>query len=215
MQKTLASLVASALAVVLLAPLPAQARAHPIAATPTTISVYSRVLQHINPQMPSWQSRDFARRVLTNAERWHLDPNVLVAIVTVESDWHTHARSSAGAIGLGQLMPGTAQMLGVNPRDPAQNLSGAARYISGLIQRFGNGQHGYELAFAAYNAGPHAIDEFGGVPPYDETQHYVVKVFRALANLEHTVRVPKYDLDAQAMAAHGPDVDYWIRSGRE
>ncbi|MBV8372373.1 MAG: transglycosylase SLT domain-containing protein, partial [Candidatus Eremiobacteraeota bacterium] len=80
--------------------------------TPGTIAVYASVLHHINPQLPQWQSRDLARRVLVNAERWRLDANMLVAIVTVESRWHTHAVSRAGAIGLGQLMPGTAARLG-------------------------------------------------------------------------------------------------------
>ena len=147
---------------------PALASNRPVPATPTAIAVYAKVLRHINPQMPGWQSRDLARRVLVNAVRWRIDANMLIAIVTVESRWHTHAVSSAGAIGLGQLMPGTAALLGVNPRDPKQNLSGAARYLRGLIQRFGH--KNYDLVFAAYNAGPHAVSEYGGIPPYEETR---------------------------------------------
>ncbi|HEX3370260.1 MAG TPA: lytic transglycosylase domain-containing protein, partial [Candidatus Cybelea sp.] len=129
--------------------LPAQAANRAVPASAVAIAVYSKVLRHINPQMPSWQSNNLARRVLVNAERWRLDANMLVAVVTVESRWHTHAVSRAGAIGLGQLMPGTAALLGVNPRDPAQNLSGAARYLRGLVQKFGS-KH-YDLVFAAYN----------------------------------------------------------------
>jgi soluble lytic murein transglycosylase-like protein len=94
---------------------------------------------------------------------------MLVAIVTVESRWHTHALSRAGAIGLGQLMPGTAATLGVNPHNAGQNLSGAARYLSGLMQRFGT-KH-YDLVFAAYNAGPKAVVAYGGIPPNGETQN--------------------------------------------
>jgi soluble lytic murein transglycosylase-like protein len=185
---------------------PAMAAVHPVPATPQTIAVYATVLRHINPQMPGWQSRDLARRVLVSAERWHLDTNMLIAIVTVESSWHTHAVSSAGAIGLGQLMPGTAALLGVNPHDPTQNLLGAARYLRGLLRRFG--PHHYDLVFAAYNAGPHAVNEYGGIPPYDETQAYVVRVLDEWAHLTRTVHLPRGY--AAALPAHGLDIDYWL-----
>jgi soluble lytic murein transglycosylase-like protein len=194
------------LAALLGSPATAMAAVHPVPATPQTIAVYATVLRHINPQMPGWQSRDLARRVLVSAERWHLDTNMLIAIVTVESSWHTHAVSSAGAIGLGQLMPGTAALLGVNPHDPTQNLLGAARYLRGLLQRFGT--HHYDLVFAAYNAGPHAVNEYGGIPPYDETQAYVVRVLDEWAHLTRTVHLP-HGYDAQ-LPAHGLDIDYWL-----
>jgi len=187
-------------------PGPVRAEERPLPATPATIAVYASVLHHINPQMPSWQSRDFARRVLVNAERWRIDANMLVAIVTVESRWHTHAVSWAGAIGLGQLMPGTASMLGVNPRNPGQNLEGAAEYLHGLMQRFGPN---YDLVFAAYNAGPEAVESYGGIPPFDETQRYVVKVMSAWQALNEMVRVPA-DAYVAEIPAHGPDVDYWL-----
>jgi soluble lytic murein transglycosylase-like protein len=186
--------------------LPAQAANRAVPATPVAIAVYSKVLRHINPQMPNWQSQSLARRVLVNAERWRLDANMLVAVVTVESRWHTHALSRAGAIGLGQLMPGTAALLGVNPHDPAQNLSGAARYLRGLVQRFGS-KH-YDLVIAAYNAGPKAVSEYGGIPPFDETQNYVVRVLAAWSTLARTVHLPD---DAYAvLPAHGLDIDYWL-----
>lgn len=186
--------------------LPAQAANRAVPATPVAIAVYSKVLRHINPQMPNWQSQSLARRVLVNAERWRLDANMLVAVVTVESRWHTHAVSRAGAIGLGQLMPGTAALLGVNPHDPAQNLSGAARYLRGLVQRFGS-KH-YDLVIAAYNAGPKAVSEYGGIPPFDETQNYVVRVLAAWSTLARTVHLPD---DAYAvLPAHGLDIDYWL-----
>ncbi len=186
--------------------LPAQAANRAVPATPVAIAVYSKVLRHINPQMPSWQSQSLARRVLVNAVRWRLDANMLVAVVTVESRWHTHALSRAGAIGLGQLMPGTAALLGVNPHDPAQNLSGAARYLRGLVQRFGS-KH-YDLVIAAYNAGPKAVSEYGGIPPFDETQNYVVRVLAAWSTLSRTVHLPQ---DAYAvLPARGLDIDYWL-----
>ncbi len=207
MRRTVVSLLATA--AFLMGPfvsLPAQAANRAVPASAVAIAVYSKVLRHINPQMPNWQSRSLAQRVLVNAERWRLDANMLVAVVTVESRWHTHAISRAGAIGLGQLMPGTAALLGVNPRDPAQNLSGAARYLRGLVQRFGS-KH-YDLVFAAYNAGPRAVTEYGGIPPFDETQNYVVRVLATWETLARTVHLPG---DAYAaLPAHGLDIDYWL-----
>ena len=209
MRRTIASLLAGtifACGLLLSTVAPALAYHRVVPATPAAIAVYSTVLRHINPQMPGWQSRDLARRVLVNAERWRIDANMLVAIVTVESRWQTHALSSAGAIGLGQLMPGTAALLRVNPRDPKQNLSGAARYLRGLEQRFGS-KH-YSLVFAAYNAGPMAVKEYGGVPPFDETENYVVRVLATWEFLARSIHLPA---DAYTVArAHGPDVDYWL-----
>jgi len=185
---------------------PALASHRAIPATPAAIAIYAKVLRHFNPQLPRWQSRDLAQRVLVNAERWRIDANMLVAIVAVESSWHTHALSPAGAIGLGQLMPGTAATLGVNPRDPKQNLSGAARYLRGLVQRFGPR---YPLVFAAYNAGPKAVKEYGGVPPYDETQNYVVRVIAQWERLAKSVHLPPSAF-AAVLPAHGLDIDYWL-----
>ena len=179
--------------------------------TAQTISAYATVIRHINPEMPTWQSKDLARGVLANAERWRLDANMLVAIVTVESHWHTHAISRAGAIGLGQLMPGTASLMGVNPHNSGENLSGAARYLHGLMQRFGTN---YDLVFAAYNAGPQAVEEFGGIPPYDETQNYVVKVMSAWRSLRQWVRLSP-QAEQLADIPHGADVDYWLESAQK
>ena len=155
--------------------------------------------------MPRWQSRDLARRVLVNAERWRLDANMLVAIVTVESRWHTHAVSRSGAIGLGQLMPGTAAGLGVNPRNPGENLSGAARYLSGLMQRFGS-KH-YSLVFAAYNAGPKAVAEYGGIPPFLRNRALRRARLTRGSILSKTVRVPT---DALRVRHTAPDAEYWL-----
>lgn len=210
MRRTIAGLLASAAfacCFVLGAMSPAKAATRTVPATPTAIAVYAKVLRHINPQMPRWQSDDLARRLLVNAARWRIDANMLVAIVTVESRWRTHAVSRAGAIGLGQLMPGTAAGLGVNPRDPSQNLSGAARYLRGLLGRFGT-KH-YDLVFAAYNAGPKAVSQYGGVPPYDETENYVVRVINTWERLAKTIHLPA-EAFAVALPAHGLDIDYWL-----
>lgn len=184
--------------------------------TPGAVRAYAGVLRKINPQMPVWQSRDLAKHLLVNANRWKIDASVLVALVSVESAWHTHARSWAGAIGLGQLMPGTAANLHVDPRDPYQNLQGAARYLGGLLVRYKEKPNRYALAFAAYNAGPKAVAQFGGIPPFAETQRYVVKVMSAWHEVSLVVRLPK-ELPAErtsALAVNAPDASYWLGSIR-
>ncbi len=96
------------------------------------------------------------------------------ANIAVESAFNPDARSSVGAIGLGQLMPGTAELLGVDPYDPEDNLHGSARYLLAQLEDFGAAG----LALAAYNAGPEAVRDYGGIPPYAETEGHVAKVLR-------------------------------------
>lgn len=196
-------------------PMTARAVTTPVPPTKASITAYAAVLRTYNPEMPQWQSEDLARHLLISAKKERLDTNMLAAIVTVESSWNTHAVSYAGAVGLGQLMPETAARLGVNPNDPVQNLQGAARYLRGLLERFGARRDRYALVFAAYNAGPKAVQEYGGIPPYAETQHYVVKVlsaWSALRKLVH-IRVPAMIARQipQEINASGADVDYWLK----
>ena len=94
------------------------------------------------------------------------------AMIEAESAYRVDALSPKGAYGLGQLMPATARGLGVDRTDPAQNLDGAARYLVAQMERFGSA----ELALAAYNAGPHRVVQYGGIPPYRETQAYVKRI---------------------------------------
>lgn len=108
------------------------------------------------------------------ASRNGVDPAVLHGLIQQESGFDPSATSSAGASGLTQLMPGTASSLGVaNPANPAESIEGGARYLGQLMARFAGNT---EDALAAYNAGPGAVQEYGGVPPYSETQSYVSKV---------------------------------------
>jgi soluble lytic murein transglycosylase-like protein len=196
--------------------LPASAAPHPLPATPKVVNIYAKVLRGINRQMPQWLSRELAQRLLINAARWHIDANMLAAVVTVESRWQTHAVSVAGALGLGQLMPATAATLDVNPLNPEQNLYGAARYLSGLERRFSGKANRYALTFAAYNAGPNAVAEYGGVPPYYETENYVVRVLQTWHHFQRTVRIPRSALVATIrpawQLARGADVDYWLNT---
>ncbi|MES2434828.1 MAG: lytic transglycosylase domain-containing protein [Pseudomonadota bacterium] len=93
-------------------------------------------------------------------------------LIRQESGFRQDTVSPKGAIGLGQLMPGTAEGLGVDPYDVAENLDGSARYLLAQLDRFGS----MELALAAYNAGPEAVAKYGGVPPYAETRAYVAAI---------------------------------------
>jgi soluble lytic murein transglycosylase-like protein len=103
------------------------------------------------------------------ARRHNVPESLFLRLVQQESGWRADAVSPKGAIGLAQLMPETARMLGVNPRDPRQNLEGGARYLAEQYRKFGS----WRLALAAYNAGPQAVENHGGVPPYQETRNYV------------------------------------------
>jgi soluble lytic murein transglycosylase-like protein len=103
------------------------------------------------------------------AQRHGIPEDLFLRLVQQESGWNPNARSHKGAMGLAQLMPGTAAKLGVNPADPVQNLNGGARYLRMMYNQFGN----WTLALAAYNAGPGAVQKYGGIPPYRETRNYV------------------------------------------
>jgi soluble lytic murein transglycosylase-like protein len=114
-----------------------------------------------------------------NAQSQAVDPALIKAIIANESGFNANATSNVGAQGLMQLMPGTAAGLGVTDAyDPAQNVAGGTKYIKGLLDRF-NGD--VRLAVAAYNAGPGAVEKYGGVPPYAETQNYVQNVLASYA----------------------------------
>ncbi|HWP30806.1 MAG TPA: lytic transglycosylase domain-containing protein [Fimbriimonadales bacterium] len=107
------------------------------------------------------------------ADEFGLDRNIFRALISAESGWNPNSVSPKGAQGLTQLMPSTAQALGVlDPFDPIQNLRGGAKYLRQMLDEFGS----YELALAAYNAGPGAVKRYGGIPPYPETQNYVRKI---------------------------------------
>ncbi len=103
------------------------------------------------------------------ALRHGVPEDLFLRLVQQESGWNDRALSHKGAVGLAQLMPGTARLLKVNANDPAQNLDGGARYLKAQHLAFGS----WRLALAAYNAGPEAVRRYGGVPPYRETQNYV------------------------------------------
>ncbi|MEM7490154.1 MAG: lytic transglycosylase domain-containing protein [Pseudomonadota bacterium] len=103
------------------------------------------------------------------ARRHGIPEDLFLRLVRQESGWNPSAVSHKGALGLAQLMPGTARQLGVDPRNPKENLDGGARYLAMQYRKFGS----WRLALAAYNAGPGAVEKHGGVPPFRETRNYV------------------------------------------
>jgi len=108
--------------------------------------------------------------VAKDAARKHGVPeDLFLRLIQQESNWNPTARSHAGAYGLAQLIPSTASYLGVDIKDPYQNVEGGARYLKEQYREFGS----WRLALAAYNAGPAAVKKYGGVPPYKETRDYV------------------------------------------
>lgn len=135
---------------------------------------YRAIALYYNPRLSPGETEAIARALLGYSRMFDLDPRLMVALVVVESGFQIRARSRAGAMGLGQLMPDTARALGVNAWDPAQNLYGSIRYLRGNFDRFG--WQNTHLALAAYNAGRGAVERYEGIPPYAETQWYVANV---------------------------------------
>jgi soluble lytic murein transglycosylase-like protein len=122
---------------------------------------------------PSHRYDDIIKRV---AAKYGVDEDLVHAVIQAESDYDPKCRSSAGAMGLMQIMPETAKDYGVNPWDPAQNIEGGVRELREKLNRWGD----VDLALAAYNAGSGAVQRYHGIPPYRETQTYVKRVLHNL-----------------------------------
>jgi soluble lytic murein transglycosylase-like protein len=144
----------------------------------TVVRRYAQTLERFDAHLDDAQALRLALRTVAQASDYGLDARLVVALVAVESSWNPAARSAVGAQGLGQLMPGTAAGLDVDATDADANLDGTIRHLSGLLRRYSGlpAQARFERSIAAYNAGAGAVDRYGGIPPYPETQAYVRRV---------------------------------------
>jgi hypothetical protein len=145
----------------------------PAALSPTAAAVVVPA-RMAKPQ--SLKPQDLNQVINTISDRHHIDPDFISSVIHAESGFNPRAVSPKGAQGLMQLMPGTASKLGVsNAFDPSANVEGGTRYLTELLQRY---NFDVIKALAAYNAGPLRVQQYGGVPPYNETRAYVARIVR-------------------------------------
>lgn len=147
------------------------------------ISIYGDAVRYFNRRLSVGESRQIAGLILNYSNRYGLDARLVMAVIACESNFNANAVSPVGAMGLGQLMPGTASDLGVgNAWDPSANLEGSTRLLKSHIKNMSRGgrpsKEAIKLALACYNAGAGAVKKYKGIPPYRETQNYVKKIIR-------------------------------------
>ncbi len=147
------------------------------------VNVYAEAVRYFNRRIAVDQARSIAGHIIDYSTRYGLDPRLVMAVIAVESRFNQNAVSPAGAMGLGQLMPGTASDLGVGDAfDIRQNLEGSTRLLSRHIQNMSSkgevSPQAIKLALACYNAGAGAVKKYKGIPPYRETQNYVKIITR-------------------------------------
>ena len=143
-------------------------------------NLIQRYVSSENPSMSFDEAGGIAKAILYYSYKYNVDPLIMSALIDTESKFNQNAVSSAGAIGMGQLLPSTASALGVNPYDTLQNIEGACSYMATQLNNF-NGDT--RLALAAYNAGSDAIKQYGSVPPFEETQNYVTQITQKYSQL--------------------------------
>jgi len=147
------------------------------------VGIYARAVRYFNRRLTASEARTIAGIIINYSRRYQLDARLVMAVIACESNFNSHAVSPVGAMGLGQLMPGTASGLGVgNAFDMEQNLNGSTRLLKDHIENMSRGarsdEEAVKLALACYNAGAGAVKKYRGIPPYRETQNYVKKIMR-------------------------------------
>jgi hypothetical protein len=179
----------------------------PQVVAPVVVEPYSPEAEAPQPKTPAGPVRNIDEAVERIAAQHQLPAQLIHSVIQVESNYNPNAISSAGALGLMQLIPSTARRFGVtNVFNPVENIQGGARYLRYLLDLYkGN----YPLALAAYNAGEGAVARYGGVPPYRETQNYLVSVRRRLEEAKKAqaarVREEKEKKPAEGKPAGGPN----------
>lgn len=186
LKNRLATILAVLILICSLSPVPAAAQENQETVDPVTQKYYNVIyntvayrsgLGHEWSDLITWA-------IIYYSQKWGVNPLLITAKYAIESNFRMDAYSDAGAIGIAQLMPKTAAAIGVDPYDPAQNIEGGIIYFRNQLDAFRNaGEWTATYAVAAYNAGPNAIEEYGGVPPYPETinhLHLVGELFNQL-----------------------------------
>lgn len=155
------------------------------------VPIYKNAIKSYNSKLTDTEATTIANSILGFSYRYKVDPRLVVAVILAESHFKPTATSPKGAMGLGQLMPGTAAGLGVsNAYDPVENVEGSVRLIKGHLDKLSGNAAWNELtwqdlslALASYNAGSGAVKKYGGVPPYRETRNYIDKVISTYKKL--------------------------------
>lgn len=152
-------------------------------------AAYAQAIRKLNKKISKDDSILVARIILNycdQADVKTVDPRLIMSIVCAESRFNVKARSKAGALGLGQLMPATARGMGISdPMDPVQNLWGCVKYVEREIHRWADYPDALDRVLASYNAGPGAVKKYNGIPPYSETKNYVKIVKKYYADFTH------------------------------
>lgn len=152
---------------------------------PEVLAQPTAVLTPIPADIPSSGREDIDRLIFETGEREGVDPRFIHAVIWQESRYIADARSHAGAVGLMQLMPATAERFGCHDRnDPASNIVAGTKYLGWLLKRFSGN---VELALAGYNAGEGAVDKYDGIPPYQETRNYVKIIAKRYGKSYHPI----------------------------
>lgn len=138
----------------------------------------------VQPSLGSAKQPDTLSGIERAAATEGLPGSLLQAVAFAESGLQQDAVSAKGAIGIMQLMPGTAAELGVDPHSPQENVMGGARYLRAMLERYAGHEEQLVKALAAYNAGPERVDEYGGLPPFAETNAYVARVLEKYLELD-------------------------------
>lgn len=147
--------------------------------------LYSLIYSEVSAYNGNYQEADWiSQAILYASDAYGVDPILVTAVMEQESHFHLNSVSSSGAIGLMQIMPATADMIGVNPYNPLENVMGGVIYLRNQLNRFADrGEYATTDAVAAYNAGPQAVQKYGGVPPFRETQNYVLGIYATYSRL--------------------------------
>jgi len=135
-----------------------------------------RNIMRTNPRLSGFDALVLAERTLAAAAANGVDPGFLAATLLEESAYDPGAMSAAGAVGIGQFMVGTADLYGIDPFEPGPAIDATARLLAEYLARYKGAADPFALALAAYNAGPAAVDRYGGVPPYAETIEYIADI---------------------------------------